>query len=248
MTAYLEQQLTEGVGARVGFVYYTVKNQTGTFQPLRPASAYTVPFNVVDPGLDGITGTADDQNLTAFGIPTGDRRRRSRPTNVGRQNSQDNGAYKTIEFSLNKRQSHNYSLGVGARLHAGSTTSRTAIPNTPNGPYDYDFSTYSAKANGTYTTPKWGILLSAVYRYQAGLNYARRVSVSTPASCACTFSAAAGGPGSLATGSLTATTSSRRRSTPSVRTTSRSSISASRRRCRWAARSRSVCSSTASTC
>ena len=57
-TAYVEQQLTEGVGLRVGFVYYSVKNQTGTFQPNRPASAYTVPFNVVDPGPDGITGNA----------------------------------------------------------------------------------------------------------------------------------------------------------------------------------------------
>ena len=200
-TAYLEQQLSEGVGARVGYVYYTVKNQTGTFQPNRPASAYSVPFNVVDPGLDGVTGTADDQNLTAFGIPNSQTANFPTTNVVG--NSQDNGSYKTIEFSLNKRQSHNYSLGFGT----GYTWQHDfpyGYPNTPNGPSDYDFSTYSAKANGTYTTPKWGILLSAVYRYQAGINYARRVSVSAPASCACTFSAAAGGPGSLATGSLSA--------------------------------------------
>jgi hypothetical protein len=40
-TAYIEQQLTEGVAARAGFVYLSVKNQTGTAQPLRPASAYS---------------------------------------------------------------------------------------------------------------------------------------------------------------------------------------------------------------
>ena len=34
-------------------------------------------------------------------------------------------------------------------------------------------------------------MLSAVYRFQAGANYARTLSVSAPASCACTFSAAA---------------------------------------------------------
>ena len=59
-------------------------------------------------------------------------------------NSQDNGAYKTIEFSLNKRQSHNYSLGVGV----GYTWQHDfpyGYPNTPNGPNDYDFSTYSAQ-------------------------------------------------------------------------------------------------------
>ena len=72
-------------------------------------------------------------------------------------------------------------------------------PNTPNGPFDYDFSSAGFKANGQYTAP-FGILLSAVYRYQLGENYARRVSVSAPASCACAFSAAAGSLGSVANG------------------------------------------------
>ena len=43
-TAYLERQLSDDVGARVGFVYYTVRNQVAPFQPLRPARAYTVRF------------------------------------------------------------------------------------------------------------------------------------------------------------------------------------------------------------
>jgi hypothetical protein len=43
----IEQQLTEGVGARVGFVYLGVSNQTGTFQPLRPAGA----LNQISAGL-----------------------------------------------------------------------------------------------------------------------------------------------------------------------------------------------------
>ena len=68
-TFYVEQQLSEGVGGRVGFVYYSVKNQTGTFQPFRPVSAYTVPFTVVDRGNDGVLGSSDDQNLTGYGIP-----------------------------------------------------------------------------------------------------------------------------------------------------------------------------------
>src|SRR5216683_2028373 len=69
-TAYVEQQITEGVGARVGFVYLGVRNQTGTFQPLRPAGAYTVPFSVADVGDDGISGTADDATRTFYGIPS----------------------------------------------------------------------------------------------------------------------------------------------------------------------------------
>jgi len=222
-TAYLEQQLTEGVGARVGFVYYTVKNQTGTFQPLRPASAYTVPFNVVDPGPDGVTGTADDRSLQAFGIPnsaisgcnasvTAPTPTCLYPTNNVVTNSADNGTYKTIEFSLNKRQSHNYSVGGGF----GYTWQHDfpyGFPNTPNGPGDYDFSTYSAKMNGTYTAP-YGILLSAIFRFQAGANYARRVAVSAPASCACTYSSAAGSNGSLANGVLSGTAAAQIFATP----------------------------------
>jgi hypothetical protein len=200
-TAYVEQQLTEGVGLRVGYVYYSVNNQTGTFQPGRPASAYTVPFSVVDPGPDGKSGTGDDQTLTAYGVPNS--QTGNFPTSNVVMNSPDNGAYKTFEVSLNKRQSHNYSLGFGL----GYTWQHDypyGYPNTPNGPFDYDFRSFGAKANGTYTA-KWGILLSAVYRYQAGANFARRVSVSAPASCACTFSAAAGSNGSIANGSLSAT-------------------------------------------
>jgi hypothetical protein len=213
-TAYLEQQLSEGVAARVGFVYYGVKNQTGTFQPLRPASAYSVPFNVVDVGPDGVRGSADDQNLTLFGIPsnlisnctgvTSPTANCAYPTNNVVQNAADNGTYKTIEASLNKRQSRNYSLGAGF----GYTWQHDfpyGYPNTPNGPADFDFTTYSFKTNGTYNAP-FGILLSAVYRFQAGQNYARRVSASAPASCACSFSAAAGSVGSNTAGSLTATT------------------------------------------
>jgi hypothetical protein len=195
-TFYVEQQLSEGVGMRVGYVYYSVSNQTGTFQPLRPASAYTVPFTVVDVGPDGVRGTGDDQNLTAYGIPTATAT--NFPTNQVVQNSPNNGSYKTLEASLNKRMSHNYSVGAGY----GFTWRHDypyGFPNTPNGPADFDFSSGGFKANAQYNA-KWDILLSAVYRYQLGENYARRVSVSAPASCACAFSAAAGSLGSVANG------------------------------------------------
>jgi hypothetical protein len=200
-TFYVEQQLSEGVGARVGFVYYSVKNQTGTFQPFRPASAYTVPFTVVDRGNDGILGTSDDQNLTAYGIPSATAG--NFPTTQVVQNSPDDGAYKTFEASLNKRMSHNFSVS-GGYGYTWRHDFPYGYPNTPNGPGDYDFSSAGFKANAQYTAP-FGILLSAVYRYQLGENYARRVSVSAPASCNCAFSAAAGSNGSNANGSLSAT-------------------------------------------
>jgi len=206
-TAYLERQLTEGVGARVGFVYYTVHDQTNTYQNQRPASAYAMPFNFVDRGPDNILGNGDDQNLTFYGIPsalisgcnasiTAPTATCQYPTTQMVMNQPADGNFKTVEFSVNKRQSHNYSLGAGfgyTWLHDFPIVSPgTSYPNTPNGPFDYDYRSASFKLNGMYNAP-WGINISPVYRFQAGANFARTLSVSAPASCACVFSAARGG-------------------------------------------------------
>ena len=208
-TTYLERQITEGVGARVGFVYLNVKNQTGTFQPQRPASAYTVPFTVADVGNDGIAGTADDASPVFYGIPsalisnctgvTTPTPTCQYPANQVVMNQPNDGRYKTVEFALNKRQSHNYSVSAGLGYTWQHDFPR-GYPNTPNAPGDYDFRSFSFKANGTYNAP-FGILLSPVYRYQAGANYARQLTPSAPASCACTYSAADGGPASGPSGS-----------------------------------------------
>jgi hypothetical protein len=188
-TLYVERQLMEGVGLRTGFVYYTVNDQTNTYQPLRPASAYTVPFSFLDRGPDNIVGSADDRNLTFYGIPNASIG--NFPTTQVTQNADQDGTYKTFEISLNKRQSHNYSLGAGFG-YTWKHDYPLTFPNTPNGPFDYDYRDVSFKVNGTYNAP-WGINLSPVFRYQGGVNFARTLSVSAPASCACTFSAARGG-------------------------------------------------------
>jgi hypothetical protein len=200
-TAYLERQLSEGVGARVGFVLNKITNQFETFQPLRPASAYTVPFNFLDKGPDNITGTTDDQNLTFYGIPsalisgctattTTVTPTCAYPTNNVVQNAAENGNYKTVELSVSKRQSHNYSLGGGVG-YTWKHDNPLTFPNTPNGPFDYDYRDLSFKVNGMYNAP-FGISISPVYRFQAGQNFARTLSVSAPGSCACSFSAARG--------------------------------------------------------
>ena len=93
------------------------------------------------------------------------------PLNNVIQNSADNGTYKTVEFSLNKRQSHHYSASAGFGYTLQHDFPR-GFPNTPNGPVDYDFSIYSFKANAIYNAP-WGINISPVFRFQAGINYAR---------------------------------------------------------------------------
>ena len=211
-TAFLEQQVTEGVGAHFGFVMFQVRNQVGTMQPNRPASAYTVPFTFVDVGPDGKAGTADDRNVTAYGIPnnqisgctatqTSPTANCLYPTNQVVVNAPNNGDYKTVEFAINKRMSHNYSANVGAGYTWQRDYPSGGAPGTPNGPgcasglgftAECDYAFYSLKATGAYNFP-WGILASLSYRFQAGANYARTGSIATPASpapsCNCTTSA-----------------------------------------------------------
>ena len=57
-----------------------------------------------------------------------------------------------------------------------------------------------AASRAAPTTPS-GINLSPVFRFQAGANYARQLTPSAPASCACTYSAANSGPASGPTAS-----------------------------------------------
>jgi hypothetical protein len=190
-------------------VYLGVNNQVGTEQALRPASAYTVPYTFVDPGPDGRTGTADDQNLTFYGIPNSaisgctattiaPTANCLYPTTQIVTNGANNGQYKTVEFSLNKRQSHNWSASGGFGYTWQHDYPSTGNPITPNGPGCVDpsgtftaecsYTFYSLKGTGTYQFP-WGILTSLSFRGQAGSNYARQATISAPGACACTTSA-----------------------------------------------------------
>ncbi|PYR58085.1 MAG: hypothetical protein DMF91_17940, partial [Acidobacteria bacterium] len=191
----VERQVVEDLGARVGFVLYKVYNQFASFQPNRPASAYTVPFQFCDRGINGVgcTGGAvtdtDDALKTFYGIPNATLA--NFPNTQVVQNTPNNGTYKTIEFALNKRLSHKWSAVFGTG-YTWQHDFPLSFPNTPNGPFDYDYAGYGVKGTATYQAP-WGVLLSTVYRFQAGPNYARTLGPSAPASCVCTYSAARGG-------------------------------------------------------
>ena len=61
---FLERQIGELIGVRVGFVYKTEDDLfvdspiVGTYQPGRPLSAYSVPFPFTDIGADGVAARA----------------------------------------------------------------------------------------------------------------------------------------------------------------------------------------------
>ncbi len=180
VTAWIERQLTDTMGVRAGFVYKSEDDLTATMQPDRPIGLFTVPYNFVDNGIDGRAGTADDKNLTFYGIP-----------NAGipsaRQivmNTDQYSRYKTFETSLNKRYGNKWSGSMGFGY--------TMLQDFPNGPQRTpnvagaeDRTLWNFKASASYDAA-YGIRISPVLRHQSGGNFARTLAVSAPASCACT--------------------------------------------------------------
>jgi hypothetical protein len=187
-SVYLERQIGSTIGARVGFVYKTEDDLIASpYNPYRPISAYTVPFTINDNGEDGRAGTADDRSLTLLGVPAANAATLFPTTNVV-QNTPRFSRYKTIEGSVSRRLSNRWSLQAGGshtwgRDFPGTPVNAQGYPNTPNGTFDEPTTRWDFKVSGTYEGPL-GIRFSPLLRHQAGLNFARQITVAATAASA----------------------------------------------------------------
>jgi hypothetical protein len=172
VTLYLERQLSQSLGTRVGFVYKSEDDLITQFNPGRPASAYTVPFTIVDLGPDGVTGGGDDTSRTLYGVPSANAATLFPLTNVV-MNVPSYGRFKTIEASMNKRLSNRWSMQAGGS-HTWSDS--FSFPNNPNVTPDSNTTRWDFKLSGTFEAP-YGIRISPLLRHQAGANFARTISV-----------------------------------------------------------------------
>jgi hypothetical protein len=176
--AWFEQQLTDTIGVRSGFVYKTEEDLMELYIPTRSADVYTVPFQFVDIGVDGTRGTADDRVLSYLGLPSANAATLY-PTTQVQMNLPKYGRYKTAEVSVSKRYGNRWSASLG-----GAYTWMTDFPNdypqNPNQPGAEDRTLWNFKASGSYDAP-YGIRLSPVLRHQSGANFARTNSISYPA-------------------------------------------------------------------
>jgi Carboxypeptidase regulatory-like domain len=176
-SVWLERQLTNSMGVRAGFVYKTEDDLIQTHQPNRGPEAFSVPFDFVDIGVDGVRGTSDDRTIGMFGLPSS--QASSFPNNNVVMNTDRYGRYKTVETSLNKRYANRWSASLGGS-HTWLTDFPSGLfPNNPNLPGVEDRSTWQFKATASYDAP-WGIRISPVVRHQSGVNFARTVSISAP--------------------------------------------------------------------
>jgi hypothetical protein len=172
VSLWLERQLASTLGVRAGFVYKTEDDLiTDEFQPGRPFDAFTVPFNTVDRGVDGLLGTADDSTITLLGIPTST----AGPAGAMVTNFDQYSRAKTFELAFTRRYSNRWSASIG-----GAHTWLTDFPNgpqlSPNNPGVEDRTLWNLKATASYDAP-YGIRLSPVLRHQSGPNYARTLTI-----------------------------------------------------------------------
>jgi hypothetical protein len=194
-STWIERDLGNQVGARLGFVMKGDRNGYAQENINRPKSAWTVPTTVTDNGPDGRAGTADDRaglpamslNATALAAPV-----------VNRVFNQDGftADYKTIEGAVTRRFSGKWGMvasfsntwtsefgtsyfgsGAGNNIAGGSLfggfAGTTGFPITPNGMQDKaKFSTWNFKLSGTFE-PGFGIRLTPVWKSQQGYPYGR---------------------------------------------------------------------------
>ena len=178
-TVYLERQVSSSIGARIGFVYKTEDDLISQYNPLRPIAAYTLPYNVTDPGEDGRVGTADDRTISLLAVPAA-QASQFPVTNVT-MNTPRFSRYKTLEASMNKRLSNRWSAQIGgshtwATDFPGNPVNPNGYPNTPNGTFDSPTTRWDFKLSGIYEAP-YGFRVSPLVRHQAGANFARQLSV-----------------------------------------------------------------------
>jgi hypothetical protein len=187
---WLERQIAEMYGARIGFVYKTEDDLiSNNYQLERGLSAFTTPYTFVDIGIDGRRGTADDRDLTFYAMPNS--LATQFPTTQYVMNVDQYSRYKTFEASLNKRYGNKWSASIG-----GAHTWLKDFPNgpqrNPNNPGLQSYSLWNFKATASYDAP-YGIRLSPVLRHQSGSNYGRELTITAPAGFTATSSGGANG-------------------------------------------------------
>jgi hypothetical protein len=175
-SVWLERQLSDVIGLRIGGVVKTEDLLIATYQPLRGLDAYTVPYTYVDIGLDGLRGTTDDRNLSFLGFPTA--QSAAFPTTQVVMNVPRYSRYQTVEASMSKRYGNRWSASLGG-AHTWLRDFPNGYPQNPNQPGLDSRSIWNFKLTGSYDAA-YGIRISPVLRHQSGANYARTLSISTP--------------------------------------------------------------------
>jgi hypothetical protein len=176
-TAYIEREVAPNVGVRTGVVLNAKRQPYGTINASRPLEAYAVPVTAIDPGPDGLFGSADDgPTVTAYDLTAASLS--APPVNLTTNLPDSNSDYYTWEITATKRHTGRWSLlasfthtwNYEAALGTGNDFTPNALVNV-EGNQDR-FRTWQAKVNGTMSLPL-GFRVVPVLRHQSGTPFAR---------------------------------------------------------------------------
>jgi hypothetical protein len=165
-TAGIEQEIITDLGASVLFVRKIGHNERITYTRTYLPTEYT-PLTGIDLGHDGLLGTSDDKRLTIF-----ERVPATRLADQLIRNNDSGSNYSTIEFTLTKRFSNNWSLLTGydwTKLNtSGSTSTDPNVLTYQHGHYN----NWTYKLLGNLYLPL-GIRFSGTFNAQKGAPYNR---------------------------------------------------------------------------
>jgi len=189
----VEHEIRQGLSGRVSYVYKNIRNEWNEIDAAR-IGLYTVPFNFVDIGPDGVAGTSDDRTIALLDRPA------TAPTNRVYTNPDGLGHsdFNTMEVALNRRFAGKWMLLTSFgyswlnQLHA--QTSATAVTGVAGnqraffyrpsqlrfGDGGYETSTvWNYKVVGRYVMP-YEIGFSGSWKVQSGYQWGRVTSVAFP--------------------------------------------------------------------
>jgi carboxypeptidase family protein/TonB-dependent receptor-like protein len=176
ITAGIDREVFPGVRGSVTYIRKREHDPTGTiFVPVADWASAFIPLPVIDPGIDGRTGTADDATITGYSLlPIA-------ATNQRVVNDDRLAArYDGIEMTAEKRYERGFALVAGytfgkTRVDQTSLASPNALINSAG---ETANRRHLLKLTGSYMLP-YQILFGANMRWQSGLPFARSITVNS---------------------------------------------------------------------
>jgi hypothetical protein len=173
LTVSIDREIVRNTSASVSFLHTREHRNQGTVDQSQDqwSSLYT-PFNVMDPGRDGVSGTADDLPITVFSLNTG-AVTSQKTVNDDRLATHYNG----VDFAVTRRSANFNVLAGYTYSHTRRELTSLASPNSLiNAAGEAGGRRHNLKATGSYTLP-YNIVLGANFRLQSGLPVTRTWSV-----------------------------------------------------------------------
>ncbi len=188
-----DRELFGNSAFRFDYNYRILMNNLGLVNQFQTFDQFTIPVTVVDPGIDGRYGTADDAPMQAYNL---------NPALVGGQFVRNyltnppnfNQKYHSYSVSMDRRMRDNWQLRasftvsridelIKAGVAAGGTAASFTLDNYARNPTEAlnartDWLSWNGRVMGTYMLP-FQVQLGGVFRMQSGEQFARRFTTRT---------------------------------------------------------------------